>query len=179
MDHPVVNISHADAQAYAKWAGKRLPTEAEWEYAARGGLEGKIYVWGDKLKPDGKWMGNIWQGDFPNENTVEDGYELTSPVKKFPPNGFGLYDIAGNVWEYTADIYNEEFYKSSPKYCPECENGPPLRGMPGETYQRVIRGGSFLCSDTYCTGYRPAARQLTDDITTSHHTGFRCVKSAE
>lgn len=178
-DHPVVNVTYEDAIAYAEWAGKRLPTEAEWEYAARGGLDGKIYVWGDELQPGGKWMTNIWQGDFPNENSLEDGHKFTAPVKSFPANGFGLYEMAGNVWEFTSDIFDPDFYKNSPKYCPECETGQPLRGMPGEVYNRVIRGGSFLCAASYCTGYRPAARQISDDVSSSHHTGFRCVKDVE
>jgi len=179
MDHPVVCVAYQDCLAYAKWAGKRLPTEAEWEYAARGGLEEKVYIWGDELKPGGKWLANIWQGDFPNKNLEEDGFWGSSPVKTFPPNGYGLYDMAGNAWEIVADSYKKGYYESSPKYNPRGPNdAPDMEGTTG-VKQRIIRGGSFLCSVGYCTGYRPAARQLSDDITTSCHTGFRCVKEAD
>ena len=177
-DHPVVNIAYEDAQTYAKWAGKRLPTEAEWEYAARGGLEGKLYPWGDELKPGGKWQANIWQGNFPNDNSKEDGFKTTAPVKSFSPNGYGLFDISGNVWELVADEYEKGYYERSPKHSPTGGEGKsivsPEEGI--QVRQRIIRGGSFLCTEGYCTGYRVAARQLSDDITASHHTGFRCVK---
>ncbi len=177
MDHPVVNLSYADCKAYADWVGKRLPTEAEWEYASRGGAEGNLYPWGNELNPDGKYLANTWQGTFPNKNTNEDTFLGTSPVKSFPPNGYGLYDIAGNVWEIVADAYDEKYYGSSPKYNP---TGPTdAKDMEGTTdiKQRIIRGGSFLCSEGYCTGYRSGARQLSDDITASNHTGFRCAKT--
>ena len=177
-DHPVVNIAYEDAQAYAKWAGKRLPTEAEWEYAARGGIKDALYPWGNELQPEGKWLANIWQGEFPNENTSDDGFITTAPVKSFPPNGYGLYDIAGNVWEIVADDYEQGYYGRSPLESPQGGKGESI--VPGkEIKQRIIRGGSFLCSVGYCTGYRVAARQLSDDITASHHTGFRCVRDAE
>lgn len=179
MDHPVVCVALMDCEAYAKWAGKRMPTEAEWEYAARGGLEGMIYCWGNELKPGGKWLANIWQGDFPNENLEEDGFWGTAPAKSFPPNGYGLYDIAGNVWEIVADPYKKGYYGESPKYNPKGALDPPdMEGTTG-VKQRIIRGGSFFCSVGYCTGYRPGARQLSDDITTSCHTGFRCVKDVK
>jgi sulfatase modifying factor 1 len=176
MDHPVVCLAYEDCAAYAKWAGKRLPTEAEWEYAARGGHENTLYTWGDELTPGGKWLANIWQGVFPNNNEEADGFWGTSPAKAFPPNDYGLYDMAGNVWEIVADPYKKDYYGESAKYNPK---GPTdaadMEGTVG-VKQRIIRGGSFLCSEGYCTGYRPAARQLTDDITASCHTGFRCAK---
>ncbi len=177
-DHPVVNLAYADAAAYAKWAGKRLPTEAEWEYAARGGRVDAMYPWGDELAPGGKLMANYWQGDFPNENTAADGFMTSSPVKSFPPNGYGLYDMAGNAWEFVADDYEPGYYARSPIEAPQGGDGEIMEGTK-DVMQRIIRGGSFLCSEGYCTGYRVAARQITDDISTSYHTGFRCVKDAE
>jgi formylglycine-generating enzyme required for sulfatase activity len=177
-DHPVVNLAYEDALAYAKWAGKRLPTEAEWEYAARGGLADALYPWGNDLQPDGKWLANIWQGEFPNENTEEDGFMTTSPVKAYPANGYGLFDMAGNVWEIVGDDYEQGYYSRSPVEAPVGGEGESI--VPGkDVKQRIIRGGSFLCSVGYCTGYRVAARQLSDDISASHHTGFRCVKDVE
>ncbi|MBX6313325.1 MAG: formylglycine-generating enzyme family protein [Isosphaeraceae bacterium] len=174
--HPVVHVSWEDAAAYAQWAGKRLPTEAEWEYAARGGLERKHFVWGDELKPEGKWMANIWQGHFPVENKAEDGYSRTAPVGSFPPNGFGLYDMAGNVWEWCADWYQPDYYKWSPKVNPqgpETSHDPMEPGIP----KRVNRGGSFLCSDMYCKRYDPGGRGKGAPDSGASHIGFRCVLS--
>lgn len=176
MDHPVVQVCWEDAQAYAKWAGKRLPTEAEWERAARGGLEGKTYVWGDQKHPDHKWMANVFSGAFPEHNTKEDKYEYTAPVKSFPANGFGLYDMSGNVWEWTADWYRPDYYGKSPSKNPQ---GPDDSFDPSEpqTPKKVTRGGSFLCTDEYCIGYQPGIRGKTSIDTGLQHTGFRCVKS--
>lgn len=177
-DHPVVHICYDDALAYCKWAGKRLPTEAEWEFAARGGLDRKIYCWGDELKPDGKWMCNAWQGKFPNENTKEDGYEGIAPVASFPPNGYGLHDMAGNVWEWCADWYRMDYYFDSPEKNPQ---GPTTGFHPRERGAdvRVLRGGSFLCSDNYCKRYIPAARREGETTSPANHIGFRCVKDAK
>jgi formylglycine-generating enzyme len=175
--HPVVHVAWEDAAAYARWAGKRLPTESEWERAARGGLEGKRYYWGDELRPNGKWMANIWQGVFPVENRADDGFAGTAPVKSFPPNAYGLYDMAGNVWEWCADWYRPDYYAESPKnnpQGPESSVDPDGRGEP----KRVQRGGSFLCSDSYCVRYRAGARGQGEPKTGLSHTGFRCVRSA-
>ena len=176
-DHPVVNVGYEDAKAYAKWAGKRLPTEAEWEYAARGGLKGAMYPWGNELLKDGIIMANYWQGDFPNKNTNEDKFLTTSPVKSFPPNNYGLYDLAGNVWEMVADEYEQNYYSRSPMESPKGGIGKSMmqKGKGPIVKERLIRGGSFLCSKDYCTGYRVAARARSDDISASYHTGFRCV----
>ena len=173
--HPAVHIAWEDAAAYCKWANKRLPTEAEWEYAARGGLESKRYIWGEKQVPDGKWQANIWQGRFPLENTLEDGFKGSAPVGTFPPNGYGLYDMAGNVWEWCADWYLPDYYAQSPNTNP---GGPNTSFDPNEpgVMKRVQRGGSFLCSDLYCIGYRPAARMKSTPDTGLSHSGFRCVK---
>jgi sulfatase modifying factor 1 len=174
--HPVVHVAWEDAMAYARWAGKRLPTEAEWERAARGGLEGKRYYWGNELCPGGKWMANIWQGQFPLENRTDDGFPGAAPVKSFPPNAFGLYDMAGNVWEWCADWYRPDYYAVSPKdnpQGPESSIDPDGRDEP----KRVQRGGSFLCSDNYCVRYRAGARGQGEPKTGLSHTGFRCVRS--
>ena len=176
-DHPVVNLAYEDAKAYAHWAGKRLPTEAEWEYAARGGVKDAMYPWGNELLLNGTIMANYWQGDFPNTNTNEDKFLTTAPVKSFSPNGYGLYDLAGNVWEMVADEYEKGYYSKSPIESPTGGIGQSIvnKGEGPIVRQRIIRGGSFLCSEGYCTGYRVAARQLSDDISASYHTGFRCV----
>ena len=162
-DHPVVHVAFEDAEAYARWVKKQLPTEAEWEFAARGGLEGAEFVWGDEFMPGGKPMCNSWQGEFPYDNLVEDGFEWTAPVGSFPPNGYGLYDMAGNVWEWTTDW----FKKPSQKPC--C--APSHGGVP----QRVMKGGSYLCAPNYCQRYRPAARMAQEIDTSTCHLGFRCV----
>jgi formylglycine-generating enzyme len=164
--HPVTHIAYSDAAAYAEWAGKSLPTEAEWEYAARGGLDQATFAWGDEFAPKGRMMANTWQGEFPWQNLCTDGYEGTSPVERFAPNGFGLYDMAGNVWEWTQD----EFAQPSARAC--C--APPAGN--GERFvRRVIKGGSHLCAPNYCLRYRPAARQSETVDTSTCHIGFRCV----
>jgi len=176
-DHPVVHICWLDAVAYAKWAEKRLPTEAEWERAARGGLDRKRYVWGDELKPGGKWSANIWQGRFPYEDKKEDGFSGTAPVGSFPANGYGLHDMAGNVWEWCADWYRPDYYKNSPKKNPP---GPDDSFDPLEpgAKKRVQRGGSFLCSDGFCIRYLPGGRGKGEIKSGASHVGFRCVRSA-
>jgi formylglycine-generating enzyme required for sulfatase activity len=173
---PVVHVCYADAAAYAKWAGKRLPTEAEWEFAARGGMERKPYAWGDGQKPGGVWPANIWQGNFPNENTAEDRFPRAAPVASFPPNPFGLHDMAGNVWEWCADWYRPDAYAAGPARNPQgpADSLDPLEpGVP----KRVQRGGSFLCSDLYCVRYKPGARGKGEVMSGASHLGFRCARS--
>lgn len=176
-NHPVVHVCYEDAIAYCQWAGKRLPTEAEWEYACRAGKEATRYVWGNEMKPNGQWQANIFQGDFPNKNSLEDKFLTTSPVKTFPPNEFGLYDMGGNVWEWTQDWYRPDYYSMSAKKNPK---GPSSSMDPQEPQvpKKVTRGGSFLCSDVYCVGYRPSSRMKSAPDTGLNHTGFRCVSEA-
>jgi formylglycine-generating enzyme required for sulfatase activity len=178
-NHPVVCVTYDDGLAYAKWANKRMPSEAEWEFAARGGLEGKIYSWGDELKPDGKWMANTWQGEFPDKNTGEDGYKGTAPARSFPPNAYGLYDMAGNVWEICNDLYDPTYFSQCD---PDNPQGPAewvnrSTGIKGDgKVHRVMKGGSFLCHVSYCMRYRPAAREAQDSESPTNHAGFRCVR---
>jgi sulfatase modifying factor 1 len=177
-DHPVVQVSWDDAVAYAQWAGKRLPTEAEWEFAARGGLEGKTFSWGDEPYSEQKPQANIWQGEFPYKNTAADGFVRTAPVKSFPSNGYGLFDMSGNVWEWCSDWYDARFYsRSNPRAVGENPQGPERSFDPANPYQpqRSQRGGSFLCSNSYCTRYRPSARTGCSPYTGMSHVGFRCV----
>ena len=173
--YPVVQVCYEDAIAYAKWAGKRLPTEAEWEYAARAGKEHNKYYWGEELKPAGKWMANIFQGNFPNKNSLEDGFDFLAPVKSFPPNAYGLYDMEGNVWEWCGDFYRPDYYQQSPKENPQ---GPADSYDPDEpnAIKKVVRGGSFLCSDQYCIRYKAGSRGKGEVKSASNNLGFRCVK---
>jgi formylglycine-generating enzyme required for sulfatase activity len=182
-DHPVVHVAYRDAEAYAKWAGKALPTEAEWEFAARGGLDGAEFAWGDALTPDGRHMANTWQGEFPHQNLKADGYDRTSPVEAFPPNGYGVFDMIGNVWEWTADWYAAKHAADAAKAC--CIPQNPRGGREEGSYdpcqpdvkipRRVIKGGSHLCAPNYCRRYRPAARHAEAVDTSTSHLGFRCV----
>jgi formylglycine-generating enzyme required for sulfatase activity len=179
---PVVQVAYADAVAFATWAGKRLPTESEWEYAARGGLQGKLYAWGDDLKPGGRWMANLYQGRFPVMDTGEDGFVGIAPVASFPANGYGLYDMAGNVWQWCSDWYRPDAYAQVVKTGPLAINphGPAASFDPAEpgAKKRVQRGGSFLCTAQYCTRYVVGSRGKGEIDTGSNHVGFRCVTGA-
>jgi len=180
MDHPVVQIAWDDAAAYAKWADKRLPAEAEWEWAARGGKENMIYPWGNEDVNTGKPKANFWQGLFPYQNKQVDGYYASAPVGSFPPNGYGLYDMAGNVWEWCSDWLDVEFYHK-PEALMSNTKGPKSANNPTRPLlqEKVMRGGSFLCNDDYCSGYRNARRMGSGPDTGLNHTGFRCVKDVE
>ena len=179
-DHPVVQVAWVDVQAYARWAGKELPTEAEWEFACRGGLAGAEFAWGEEFNPAGRWMANTWQGEFPVQNTKQDGYEGTAPVGSFPPNGYGLLDMIGNVWEWTSD-----WYQAHSELADACCTVANPRG--GERYRsvdpndaariprKVMKGGSHLCAPNYCRRYRPAARMPQPIDTATSHLGFRCI----
>jgi formylglycine-generating enzyme required for sulfatase activity len=179
MDHPVVHIAYEDAVAYASWCGKALPSEAEWEFAARGGLAEADYVWGDELVPDGVHMANTWQGDFPYRNTRDDGFEWTAPVGSFPPNGYGLYEMAGNVWEWTDDWYGAHALPASPCCTPSNPRGGSREASHDASEphmpRKVTKGGSFLCAPNYCRRYRPAARLAQPIDTSTCHLGFRCI----
>ena len=184
--HPVVHVAPEDAEAYAAWAGKALPTEAEWERAARGGLEGATYAWGDEVTPDDRFMANFWQGEFPWQNLGRDGFMGTSPVGSYAPNGFGLYDMTGNVWEWTSDFFTPRHPDEEAKAC--CVPRNPrvtsdaesfAAGAPGEHIpRRVVKGGSHLCAPNYCLRYRPSARQGEAVDTSTSHIGFRCIARA-
>lgn len=186
-DHPVVHIAFADAQAYAAWAGKELPSEAEWEFAARGGLDQAEFAWGDELVPDGRQMANVWLGEFPHENLSPRRYKRTTPVGEYPPNGYGLLDMIGNVWEWTTDWYAPRHSRDEAKACciPANPRGPaqdtsydplqPATRIP----RRVLKGGSHLCAPNYCRRYRPAARHAHPVDTSTSHIGFRCVFRGE
>ena len=171
--HPITHVAYADALAYAAWAGKDLPTEAEWEYAARGGLDGAVFAWGDEFAPDGELMANTWQGQFPWQNLLLDGYEGTSPVGAFPANGYGLLDMTGNVWEWTSDLFRPRHRRDAEGNARPCCTPREMAG--GEIARRVIKGGSHLCAPSYCLRYRPAARQGEAVDTSTGHIGFRCV----
>ncbi|MEG9437790.1 formylglycine-generating enzyme family protein [Edaphobacter sp. HDX4] len=181
-NYPVVQVAYEDAQAYAKWAGKRLPTEAEWEFAARGGLAGKPYVWGDEFKPKGKFMANTYEGHFPDTDTAEDGYMGEAPVGHYAANGYGLYDMAGNVWQWTADWYRPDYYKQlNAMGVARNPHGPNTAwdpSEPGNHKKKVHRGGSYLCTDQYCSRYMVGTRGKGDVDTGTNHLGFRCVKEA-
>lgn len=185
-NHPVIHVAWEDAAAYARWAGKELPTEAEHEYAARGGLDGQDYAWGDELAPDGRMLANYWQGPFPVANSLEDGWERTSPVRSFPANGYGLYDMIGNVWEWTSDWWEERpatLIKDQPSAC--CTVSNPRGGTLNRSFdplqpeikigRKVLKGGSHLCAINHCQRYRPAARHPEMIDTSTSHIGFRCV----
>jgi formylglycine-generating enzyme len=183
-DHPVVHVAYLDAEAYARWAGKVLPTEAEWEFAACGGLDGAEFAWGNEFTPDGRQMANTWQGAFPFQNTREDGYERTSPVTTYPPNSYGLHDMIGNVWEWTTDFYAPKHPADAMKAC--CIPANPRGVTADQSYdpcqpevripRKVLKGGSHLCAPSYCRRYRPAARHPEPVDTSTGHVGFRCVR---
>jgi formylglycine-generating enzyme required for sulfatase activity len=181
-NYPVVQVAYEDAAAYAKWARKRLPTEAEWEFAARGGLAGKPYVWGDEFRPNGKWMANTHEGHFPDQDTGADGYKGISPVAKFPANGYGLYDMAGDVWQWTSDWYRADYYRQfaagSITHNPRGPDSSYDASEPG-VFKKVQRGGSFLCTDQYCSRYMVGTRGKGDVTTGTNHLGFRCVDSVQ
>jgi formylglycine-generating enzyme len=182
-DHPVVHVAYSDAEAYAAWVGKSLPTEAEWEFAAKGGLEDAEYAWGDELAPGGRHMANTWQGAFPVENTREDGWARTSPVGSYPANAYGLYDMIGNVWEWTSDFWSTRHQGDAPKACCVPQNprgGPEAASLDPRQPEiriprKVLKGGSHLCAPNYCRRYRPAARHAEPVDTSTSHVGFRCV----
>jgi formylglycine-generating enzyme required for sulfatase activity len=181
-EHPVTHVAFSDAEAFAKWEGKELPTEAEWEFAARGGLDGATYAWGEELMPNGRPMANYWQGRFPNENTLIDGWERTSPVGSFPPSAYGLYDMIGNVWEWTCDWYGARHSTAASVGCCHPRNPRGARrgesvdpDAPGHIPRKVIKGGSFLCSANYCRRYRPAARVPEAIDSSTSNIGFRCI----
>ncbi len=181
-NYPVVHIAYEDAAAYAKWAGKRLPTEAEWEFASRGGGKNQPFAWGDELTPQNKYLANFFQGDFPYNNTVDDGFNAAAPVKTFPPNDYGLYDMIGNVWEWSSDFYHINAHAMAAQNdITICPTGPTSSYDPNEPFaeKRVIKGGSFLCSEQYCSNYRPSARMATSTDSGQEHLGFRCVRDVE
>ncbi len=185
-EHPVVHVAYSDALAYAKWAGKNLPTEAEWEFASRGGLDGAEFAWGEEFTPGNTQMANTWQGAFPHENLVADGYRRTSPVTAFPPNGYGIFDMIGNVWEWTSDWYSPGHEADADKAC--CIPTNPRGGSKNDSYdlcqpeiripRKVLKGGLHLCAPNYCRRYRPAARHPEPVDTSTSHVGFRCVARA-
>ncbi|MDB5042716.1 MAG: hypothetical protein JWN27_3442 [Candidatus Eremiobacteraeota bacterium] len=175
-DHPVVQVAYEDAEAYATWAGKALPTEPEWEFAARGGLEGAPFTWGDEMEPGGRIMANTWQGEFPWWNSKPNGYDRTLPVGSFPPNGFGLYDMAGNVWEWTMDWYHARPDQPPAKACCAPEESYDAAEPHLRIPRKVLKGGSHLCAPNYCLRFRPAARMPQMVDTGMSHLGFRCVK---